>query len=203
MTQSINSIITSLYKFSITIQNPAHRDRTARAAKINVSFWHEHDLRHVQDKFPRCSDAKLLRSLAQANTKRRQLFAYHKRHKEKIRYYRDSIIQEVPTEHSNISADTDANPFQGLHPPGASTIQTRKTKLTMTTISTVSPPMKTIAASTSGKSRRTNITIDPLSAADDVLNVPPPPNHAKDFFSPFICPFCFLTIDPINNKAWE
>src|SRR2546423_351066 len=78
--QSINDIITSLYKFSITIQNPAHRDRTARAAKIDVSFWEEADLRHVKDKFCRSTNPKLLANLAQANTKRRQIFAYHRRH---------------------------------------------------------------------------------------------------------------------------
>lgn len=168
-----------------------------------MSFWHEHDLRHVQDKFPKCFDSKLLQNLAQANTKRRQLFAYHKRHKDKIQYYQDSNVQKIPSEQPVHFENAEASLLQVLHFPVASTLRSSKTKLTMTTVSTVNPPIRTMAPSISGRSQRTNITVDPLLGSDEVLQIPPPPGHSKDFSEPFICPYCFLTIDPTSKKTWE
>ncbi|CZR67556.1 uncharacterized protein PAC_17455 [Phialocephala subalpina] len=201
--QTIKEIITSLYKFSITIQNPAHRDRTARASKIDVSFWSQFDLTHVRDKFPKCSNEQLLRDLAQANTKRRQIFSYHKRHRDKVQHFRESLLQEGS--HVNTGQLENALDEKPSLPAnlGAPTIHTGNTKLTQTTVSTIRPPLAPIAVSVSGRSQRTTITNDPVSTSKDLLTVPPPPNDASDFDKPFVCPYCYLVIDPRDQKQWE
>jgi hypothetical protein len=201
--QSINDIITSLYKFSITIQNPAHRDREARAARIGVSFWNESDLRHVKDKFPKSSSAKLLANIAQANTKRRQLFAYHKRHVEKIRFFQESNMQAGQDADQAQAQEVLHKPPVVVATPTVHTKHTIATKLTSTTVSTVRPIAKAIPISISGRSQRTNIMNDAGSNSKDLLRIPPPPGEASGFTDPFICPYCFLTIGPRNPKEWE
>ncbi|KAE8442222.1 hypothetical protein EG329_003693 [Mollisiaceae sp. DMI_Dod_QoI] len=201
--ETIRDIINSLYKFSITIQNPAHRDRTARAAKIDMSFWDEIDLRHVRDKFPKCSNLRLLRDLAQANTKRRQLFAYHKRHKDKIQHFREHPVN-VPSavESEQLPGVFDDKPAIAT-PAAAPTIHTGNTKLADTTVSMIKAPLATIAVSMSGRSQRTHITNTPMSTYKDELVIPPPPGDANDFDAPFICPYCFSTIDPRDETDWR
>jgi hypothetical protein len=164
LVQIMDSIVTSLYKISTTIQNPANRDRTARAAKINVSFWKDIDQRHVLDKFPKCSDQLLLKRLAEANTKRRQLFAYHKRHKDKIQYFEDTAVRTIST-HEPAEAERRGDLPRTLAP--APTVYTSNSKLTKTTVSTVKPEIKRMTASVSGRSQRTHISRDPDSNKQD------------------------------------
>ncbi|KAG4432291.1 hypothetical protein IFR05_012220 [Cadophora sp. M221] len=204
--QTIEDIITSLYKFSITIQNPAHRDRTARAAKINISFWSQFDLRHIQDKFPKCSNERLIRNLAQANTKRRQLFAYHKRHQQKIQHLPESSPQDgtdISTGQLEDVLDQKVSADSMPRHPGTSTVNTGNTRLTQTTVSTIRPPLVKIAVSVSERSQRTNISNGPLSTSQKLLTIPPPPDVAWDFEVPFICPYCYLFIDPKDQRHWE
>ncbi|KAL2063769.1 hypothetical protein VTL71DRAFT_5574 [Oculimacula yallundae] len=200
--QIIRGIITSLYKFSITLQNPAHRDRTARATKINMDFWSQFDLKHIQDKFPKCLNERLVSDLAQANTKRRQLFAYHKRHQRKVQHLPEASFQTD----TNIQIDlvTDIR-GQNILPIdiGAPTVLSSNTILTQTTVSTIRPPMVNIAISVSQRSQRTNISIGPESSYQELLSIPPPPDDACEFESPFVCPYCRSIIAPRDRIHWE
>ncbi|KAH7322016.1 hypothetical protein BKA65DRAFT_556346 [Rhexocercosporidium sp. MPI-PUGE-AT-0058] len=203
LVQKLDNIITSLYKFSITIQNPAHRDRTARAAKIDMIFWHDADLRHAQDKFQKCSDQQLLRGLAQSNTKRRQLFAGHKRHMHKIQHYREVNLSEAINTTPKPLENVPIKVVQAALPADTRTIRTGYTELTKTTVSTIKPPTVKLAVSISGKSQRTHITNNQSSNEGGWLRIPPPPESAKDFLAPFVCPYCFSMVDPTDFKAWE
>lgn len=202
LVQTIDDIITSLYKFSITIQNPARQDRTARTAKIDVSFWKDIDKCHVLDKFSKCNDRRLLMRLAEANTKRRQLFAYHKLHNDKIQNFEDTD-QTIDTHESTRSKKRGSlrgNLLLGTLTP---TINISKRKLTQTTGLTIEPAVKRIALSASGGSQRTNIAKHFESTDERLLKIPPPPSHPKVFTEQFLCPYCFSIIDPKNTRDWE
>jgi hypothetical protein len=203
LVQTMDDIITSLYKFSITIQNPARRDRTARASKIDVSFWKDIDQGHVLDKFSKCNDRVLLRRLAEANTKRRQLFAYHKRHSDKIQYFEDTTVEPIRMEEPGKLEKPGDSSRPVLLGAIAPTVHTSKTKLTETTVSTAKPAVKRIAPSVSGRSQRTYISKFFDSNDENSLKIPAPPNQAKVFKNAFFCPYCFSTIDPKDTRDWE
>ena len=163
-------------------------------------MWEEADLRHVKDKFCKSANPRLLANLAQANTQRRQQFAYHKRHINKIRAFEESTAQAAADANQKQLVERLENP---LAAPTLHTSNTMGTKLTGTTLSTIKPFLKAVAVSVSGRSQRTNIRDDRGSSHQDVLRIPPPPGDAGKFDTPFICPYCFSTIEPRNTKDWE
>ena len=80
----ITHIITCLNKLSIPIENPALKERLLNIAHIDVSYFEQWDIKHVNDKF--CPVelqnsfriAKYLgKRLGKANTRRRQLLKYY------------------------------------------------------------------------------------------------------------------------------
>lgn len=48
----ISHVITCLYKFSITTQNPTPRDRFEKCAAIDMSHFKHFDISHIMEKFP-------------------------------------------------------------------------------------------------------------------------------------------------------
>ncbi|KAI5781743.1 hypothetical protein DFH27DRAFT_580291 [Peziza echinospora] len=82
----ISHIIGCLYKFSVTLRQPALRDRIQKCAKIDVSHYEFWDIKHASEKFPMAPDY-LIQRLGKANVKRRQLLLYHKKHHDKITGY--------------------------------------------------------------------------------------------------------------------
>jgi hypothetical protein len=75
--------ITCLYEFSITIRNPAPRDRLGKCSPIDVSHFEPFDIQHVSHKSLNATKY-LVERLGKANTRRRQLLRYHEKHHNKI-----------------------------------------------------------------------------------------------------------------------
>lgn len=59
-------VITYLYRFSITIRNPAQRDRLQKCASINVSRYECFDIQHAFNQFPKAEEY-LISRLEKAN----------------------------------------------------------------------------------------------------------------------------------------
>ena len=51
LVSDIMHIITCLYKFSITIQNPAPKERLHKIAHIDMSHFQAWDVKHIEEKF--------------------------------------------------------------------------------------------------------------------------------------------------------
>ena len=90
-------IITCLYKFSITIQNPAPKERRHKIALIDVSYFEHWDIKHINEKFGQVDPQNkfrvaeyLTRRLGKANTRRRQLLKYYESHHKTISRHIDS-----------------------------------------------------------------------------------------------------------------
>lgn len=196
------NILTSLYKCSITTRNPAELDRSHKAAKVDVSFWQEHDYRHARDKFPDCSLGFLLHRLAKANTKRRQLFESNKRHVAKIWRYQETPIEEKPPDSKPRPQVRSPIPIATPILPSNFDTKSMGSRLTATTVSTLKEPPKS-ASSTTGRSQRTVRTNALLDNGNVKLPIPSLPQNAHLNGPPFFCPYCFNTIEPKVLQAWE
>ncbi|KAJ5195696.1 hypothetical protein N7449_006175 [Penicillium cf. viridicatum] len=177
----IQYTITSLYKFSLTLQNPAHRDRTAQASRIGLGHFEFYDIQHVSDKYNIPRDSTLAQRLGKANTRRRQLLAYHKDHTEKISRYVDVAVQKA------IEA-----PRASIKDTGTRSIST---KWTQDTIASTIYHQDNDGGSDSGQTKFSATT----STAGDqayVLMPPPPPADVVNIIQskPFFCPYCRQTI---------
>ncbi|KAF8243859.1 hypothetical protein K440DRAFT_636735 [Wilcoxina mikolae CBS 423.85] len=213
----ITHVITCLYKFSITIQNPAPRDRLEKCSSIPISNFKEFDIQHVSHKFP---DAPkyLIERLSKANTKRRQLLKYHEIHHEKIAGNHGLHNDETPRE--SVSRATAGNDFDGDNRlQGATentiTIQTQRltpsegpatirTRLTQTTVSVYVPrgvnPENVLE--TDDQSQTSYASSAGGGQAN--LQVPPPPEQDRAFDGePFQCPFCFVIISVSGRQSWK
>jgi hypothetical protein len=205
----ITHVITCLYKFSITIQNPAPRDRLEKSSSIPISHFEKFDIQHVFHKFPDAQEY-LVERLGKANTKRRQLLMYHELHHHKISGHYEEQIGDplvdsdlgglagrntddvrVPRVGNTMSLNENSTPVQV-----AATIITRQTQ---TTVSTYIPRdcseadihSQTSFASSIGSQRQT-------------LWVPPPPKPEKAFAGePFQCPYCYVIVSVPGPQAWK
>ncbi|CAI7649792.1 unnamed protein product [Penicillium crustosum] len=187
----IQYTITSLYKFSLTLQNPAHRDRTAQASRIELGHFEFYDIQHVSDKYNIPWDSTLAQRLGKANTRRRQLLAYHKDHTEKISRYVDVAVQKA------------------IEVPRASIKDTRtrsiSTKWTQDTTASTIYHHDDDSISDSGQTKFSETT----STAGDqahILIPPPPPADVVNTIQnhPFFCPYCRQTIQLENmDEDWK
>ncbi|CEL05107.1 hypothetical protein ASPCAL06227 [Aspergillus calidoustus] len=198
----IRHTITSLYKFSVTLQNPATRDKTKKASRIDVSFYEVFDIQHASEKFGLPADCILAQRLGRANTRRRQLLAYYKDHDQKISKYIDvfmgNALQSSSTPKSKTSGDQrDVVSLSGIQGAAASTKSTEWTQ--DTTVSTVRMP-DVDATSDSG---RTVFSTTTSAAGDEssTIPVPPPPDpEAAARQEPFNCQICCQIIIVKNSE---
>lgn len=207
----ITHVITCLYKFSITIQNPAPRDRLAKCSSIPVSHFEEFDIRHLSHKFP---DAQryLIERLGKANTKRRQLLKYYEMHHEKIAgHYGAQIDGPLPDPVLRAATGNDLDGGLGgtaeaIERPtpseGPATIATRPTQTTVSVY--VAPDVSHANAYSETDDQSQTSYASSTSGGPANLQVPLPPKQESAFDGePFQCPFCFVIISVSGRQSWK
>jgi hypothetical protein len=80
----VQEIIRALLRLSITISNPAPRDRYLKSSSLVVSHFEAWDLQHVQSKIPD-APSYLQRRFGKALTMRRQFLKYSKNHRARLK----------------------------------------------------------------------------------------------------------------------
>lgn len=211
----ITHIITCLYRFSITIQNPTSRDRLLKCASIDVSYYEFFDIQHVSHKFPK-AEKYLVDRLGKANSRRRQLLKYHEKHHNKlVRYIGHSLAwprsalqpnqHEAANEGSELLARTDgdqsAQDLHSHHRKGPSTIAT--TMNTGTTIATyVEGPSDTIDVDSDTYRSQTSYATSISGDAGRKIRIPPPRSDSSFDGKPFECPYCFSITIVRGSQAW-
>ena len=97
---AVKQIVDLLYELSVTIRNATPLDKFSKAANEDVSHFHERDLRHTQEEFPQLKEGNfLVKRLANANTRRRQIFKYLEKHQGKLSHSippPDQILLQTP-----------------------------------------------------------------------------------------------------------
>jgi hypothetical protein len=211
-------VITCLYKLSITIRNPAPRDRLKKCESIKISHFEFFDIRHAGEKYPRVRDF-LRDRLGKANTKRRQLFRYHKEHHDKLsqninvpRPVNFPVIQHGQNneasaggEELKMTKNDDENLLEGHSQieKGPSTIA--KTVNTLTTISTYvqSPSNQKIEVIDLDDSLSQTSYAPSIAATGSTIHVPLPPDAAETLDGkPFECPYCCSIISVSSEILW-
>ncbi|KAJ5050154.1 hypothetical protein NUH16_008692 [Penicillium rubens] len=184
----IQYTIASLYKFSLTLQNPAHRYRTAQVSRIELGHFEFYDIQHVSDEYNIPQNSTLAQRLGKANTKRRQLLAYYKEHTEKTSNYVGVAVQKA----TKVQGDSTKN-------TGTQRISTKLTQDDMVY------RRDKDGDSDSGETKFSATTS--IAGGQAHVSMPPPPpadvvNPTQN--QPFICPYCRQTIQLEDmDKDWK
>lgn len=188
----IVDIVTTLYQLSIVIRNPVPRDRLHKIAAIDMSHFESLDIGHIDNKFPKAP--KFLKErLGKANTKRRQIMEYYRKH-------HDTTAHDVET--SKLDDINNQSEKQGdLKGPGTiSTVLKSQTTVSTTTRPTIE--VEAEAASDAGYSNTSYATsTNPQTSR---LHIPPPPNFNTAYGGQELeCPYCFQLISVKDLRVWK
>ena len=213
----ITHIITCLYKFSIVIQSPAPKKRLHKIALIDVSYFKEWDIKHIDEKFSPMngeSDFRIAKYLSErlgkANTRRRQLLRYHEAHHEKIAQYLndpsplDSGIEGG--ESTNIpqpvvlTVEGGSNRAPANVPDLGKAATVHTTTKSQTTVSTIKDELYQAVVIERNEDQLSQTSYATSTNHRVRLRVPSPPNPNAAFTGePFECPYCF-TITMIRDR---
>ena len=196
---AVKQIVALLYELAIVIRNATPLDRVSKAANENVSHFQEWDLRHTQEKFPQLKeDNFLVKRLANANTRRRQIFKYLEKHQSKLSHEvpqvpNDGSQQEI---HSHKDSEAAAS-TKSEHSIIATTVNTQ------TTIATF---IEHKEVQTEGlendRLSETSSAVSENAAAESTIPIPAPPKGALENES-FQCPYCYDMLKTSSLLSWE
>jgi hypothetical protein len=158
----------------MAIRNPAPNSQSTRSITADKSFYEQHDIQHVKEKFPK-SPYYLTERLGRALSARRQYLSYREEHHQKLTKNIEKLGFEKPTTEFTTNS-TEATPIPGI-------------KRTMSL--NVLDEEDDIASQTSY-----------ATSVNAAIKIPPLPRDArdKDFFE---CPLCFLLVSIHSAAAWK
>ena len=209
----ITHIITCLYKLSITIQNPAPKERLHRIASINVSYFKEWDIQHIDEKFCPAADSDfkvaeyLSERLGKANTRRRQLLRYYEAHHKKIaKHIDDPSLKRVsePTETPKPEPVAPAVKDENITIPRPATVYTTTTD-SQTTVPTIKVELTEIVQNEQSEDQLSQTSFATSTNYKKMrIRVPAPPNEFAAFQGmPFECPYCYNITEIKGRQDWK
>ena len=222
MVMDITHIISCLYKFSIAIRNPAPKDRLHKVALIDVSFYKNWDINHIEEKFSQVDPqdnfkvAKyLVERLGKANTRRRQLLKYYKAHHTTISRYIDDplppgsalekneLTNALKSVAQTMGGDSVRAPEKASDRERAATVYT--TTKSQTTVSTIKVEIAQVVEIEQGDEDRLSQTSYATSINRTMrTRVPPPPDEDAAYEGKeFECPYCFKIIKVRSRQDWK
>lgn len=80
--RDVRDVVDLLYRFALTLRNPAGHSRIRDALSSSAIAYHPYDVRHIQSKYP-VADQWLIERLARATSARRQFIRYREDHYDK------------------------------------------------------------------------------------------------------------------------
>ncbi|KAL9010653.1 MAG: hypothetical protein Q9173_004435, partial [Seirophora scorigena] len=199
--QSMSSFIKNLYQVSIIIrQNPASHDRIIKAAKIDTTFYEEHDIRHIEDKYPLANEF-LRKRLGTANSRRRKYFIYREQHREKLSASQDygtkiptgitdPLVPKPGPEWQSTSGHQGRPSDEDIPSAQQPTIAKESTTASAFVPKSVRPVFNP-ETDDQHSDTATQITVASVSSViQDHLNIPNPPETYEDA-TEFECPYCY------------
>ena len=166
--------ITSLFRLSLAIRNPAPNSQSKSIISIDKAVYEEFDKQHVAEKF-RDAPAYLVERLGRASTARRQYLSYREQHHEKFTKDIEKLgFEEATTEFTTNS--TEATPIPRIE-------RTRS-------LDVLDERDDTASQTSYATSSNTAVRVPTLPKAA----------HENDFFE---CPFCFLLVSIHTKIEWK
>lgn len=198
--RSVIEAITSLFKLSIAIRNPAPRDRYVKSATI-VPYDNSYDIAHVWEKFPYARRTPwLITRLGKAITLCRHYLRYREKHHEKLAHVprraemKDLPREELPVEHG-IESERQAS-RSTLSSMSGTAIQSE------TEASTYIAPGSNAIEDLSDKGSVTSYATSVGENDPGHMRVPPPPEESANEM-PFECPYCFTIQTVRDSNSWK
>jgi hypothetical protein len=93
---SIATFVTSLFRLSMAIRDPAPTNQSTRTISADKSYFEPHDILHVQAKYPDAA-GYLSERLGRAISARRQYLSYREEHHQKLAKHVEKVGFEEPT----------------------------------------------------------------------------------------------------------
>jgi hypothetical protein len=174
LVESVKTLITSLFRLSMAIRNPAPNSQSMSIITIDKSFYEQHDIQHVKEKFPNAPHY-LVERLGRALSARRQYLSYREEHHQKLTKNIEKLgFEKAATEFTTNS--TEATPIPRVERSRSLHVLDEGDD----------------AASQTSYATSVNATI----------RVPSLPREArdKDFFE---CPLCFLLVSIHTAAGWK
>ncbi|KAH0545417.1 hypothetical protein FGG08_000558 [Glutinoglossum americanum] len=202
---AIVETITSLLKLSITIRNPAPRDRHAKSASFSP-YDDRYDIGHVWQKFPHARKSSwLIDRLGKANSRRRLYLRYREKHREKLSKEPKSLGNAKIGAKTEVvqgdGADRLTQRQSSREAKSRATNPTATTTLVQTIASSLYNPDKVEENSDADQSVTSYATS--IGEGDNTtIRVPPPPEASADEM-PFECPYCFTIQTLKGTHSWK
>ncbi|KAJ5762741.1 hypothetical protein N7533_001422 [Penicillium manginii] len=171
---TLRDTIDNLFQMSMLVRRPAQQDRLLGTKRSDAAIFEPFDKQHVQSKYPNAEESVIHR-LGLANSQRRAVMRYRKRHHVKLAQGLDRAMGVQSDNRSAILSDTVVTDFVE--------IQQSNTKFESESIATETSYAQTI-----------------LHGGDGITLQPPPKASADG--TPFECPYCFLIISVTDTRSW-
>lgn len=172
---ALRDSVTSLLQLSMTIRQPAHRDRLLGTRRSDTAMFEPFDKDHVFNKFP-TADPTILSRLGQAISQRRAILRYRERHHAKLTRGISRAFNDHADTESTAMSDTIATEFVELLGPEP-----------------LSDDQRTVASQTS--------YAQSLVWGSGGISIPPTPEGFESDV-PFECPYCFCIVSMPSTLGW-
>lgn len=198
--RAVIEAITSLFKLSMVIRNPAPRDRYAKSAII-TPYDDRYDIGHVWEKFPHARRTPwLITRLGKVITRTRHYHQYREKHHEKL-----ASVPKVGE-----SRDHPEAVYLSEHETLSEQAATRRTSSSISDTTLQSPTTASTYVAQSVNtieelSDKTSVTSFATSVAEDDpghMRVPPPPEESVNEM-PFECPHCYTIQTIRDSHSWQ
>ncbi|CAO2648287.1 Nn.00g075540.m01.CDS01 [Neocucurbitaria sp. VM-36] len=172
--ESVKTVITSLFRLSMAIRDPAPNNQSKSTITVDKSCYEQYDILHVKEKFKDSPDY-LTERLGRAISGRRHYLSYREEHHKKLTNNIEKIGFEKPTTEFTTNS-TEATPIGRIERSNSLNILDEGDD----------------TASQTSYATSVNATI----------RVPRLPKEArdKDFFE---CPLCFLLVSVHTEAEWN
>ena len=171
---SVKILITSLFRLSMAIRNPAPNSQSTSTISIDKSFFEPHDIQHVMEKFPN-APRYLAERMGRALSARRQYLSYREEHHSKLTKNIEKIgFEKATTEFTTNS--TEATPIPRIQ--------------------------RSMSLNVLDEGDDTASQTSYATSVNATIRVPSLPREArnKDFFE---CPLCFLLVSIHTSVGWK
>jgi hypothetical protein len=171
---SVKTLITSLFRLSMAIRNPAPNSQSTSTISIDKSIYEVHDIQHVKAKFQHAPDY-LTERLGRALSARRHYLSYREEHHKKLTKNIEKIgFEKATTEFTTNS--TEATPIPRIE--------------------------HSMSLNVVGEGDDTASQTSYATSVNATIRVPSLPREARneDFFE---CPLCFLFVSIHTAAGWK